>query len=180
MKPLRIACALAMLALAATDASAEPGQIFFDCDATPGHFSRMEVMLPPQKERLTGSLKAEMLYREGEWMPAAQLRLSEADGENWIGIKLVADVPARKVVRDGATADVVIMRKAGARPVVETKVGTVMLGQSVPFEISAREGRFFIDVAGSSRAVDTSLREARKIELGCTTGDFKFIDILAH
>jgi hypothetical protein len=103
-----------MLALAATDASAEPGQIFFDCDATPGHFSRMEVMLPPQKERLTGSLKAEMLYREGEWMPAAQLRLSEADGENWIGIKLVADVPARKVVRDGATADVVIMRKATA------------------------------------------------------------------
>ncbi|MBO9580368.1 MAG: hypothetical protein J7498_05705 [Sphingobium sp.] len=160
--------------------AAEAGQIYFDCDATPGHFSRMEVMLRPEQWSIVGSLKADMLYREGEWSPSAQLRLSEAEGRRWIGIGLTASVPTKKIVREGASVTIAIIRKAGDGTPSQETLGSLPLGQALPFEIALDGEHLTIKLAGTTRVMDVKLNGARKIELGCSTGDFKFIDILAR
>lgn len=165
-----------VLGFESVGAMAQPGQMQFDCDAPPGHYSKMDVLQAPGQRTVSGTLQADMLYRERKWEPTAQARLAAADGSSWAGVKLHASAPAQRVVRDGGSVDVLIAYRPGKSPIVEERIGSIPLGQSIAYTIVMDDEHVRVRVGETERAVKLELSDTRKMELGCSTGDFKFAD----
>lgn len=180
MRRIWIALACACVAAQPAHGELQQGQIYFDCDATPGHFSRMEVVQAPDQQELSGVLQAEMLYGGVDWAPTAQVRIADIDSGNWTGVRLLANVQKKRVVTKEASLSLSIANKDQGRPVSDHLLGSVELGNRVAFKIVVRDDEIAFDIAGVQHSVKMKLGARRKVELGCSTGDFKFIDVLAQ
>ncbi|WP_414899824.1 hypothetical protein ACMT1E_09250 [Sphingomonas flavalba] len=166
--------------LASASIAAEPEEMRYDCDTTPGHFSQFAMPQAPGRQSLSGVITAQALYRGGQWQPTAHVRLVSADGDSWVGVRLTAKAQTKAVVQKGAVVRVEIAYRTGKKAVVADEVGMIPLGQGLPYALTVAGEQVRVRVGESEQVVPLALGDQRKVMLACSTGDFLFTAMPAH
>lgn len=155
-------------------AAQEPGSISYDCDTPAGHFSKMRVSQPPTIKRVSGVLQANARYRDATYAPVAQARLVSDDLMTWVGIKLQAERPEKNIDNEASPLTLFLASRVGTDAVIQENIGSLKVGQPMPFSIELSEGKIIFKIGEIVRSMDTNLGIKKAIELTCSSGDFDF------
>jgi len=151
-----------------------PEKYYFDCDVPPGNSSEWNRTITGSEVRVSGNLQLVEPRRDPTWAPVANVSISGVDHSPRVGLGAGIDwhipdvVTVAPVTLSGPEMSQVLLSKAWD-------------GLSIPFAVSVkRSGEFSVSAAAQSRALHIQGFDMRKVRLSCSTGHFRFTDVVVE
>jgi hypothetical protein len=141
----------------------------FDCDVPPAKFSEWNATLSPGLTRISGRVELIESRSHERWNPTASVLLVR--GDEYVGLQLHVVRAAPEVVQ----VSVYRPKEKGGRTLLMT---VPWRAHPVAFTLTHEaSGEFLLNVEGKEAALGVTDFRPDKLSLGCSTGEFKFIDI---
>lgn len=158
--------------LAATSAArADERTYAFECDAPGGHYSRFSLTTQAPALVITGTLRLNEMVEDKKWSTVAQVVIRGGqDGKSVYGFH------AYDADRQRKSLHLELFKPGGHEDFGDDAIWK--RGKAVKFrlELSAT-GALRANVGGAEKATELGSFAPKKIELGCSTGDFSFSDV---
>lgn len=168
----RLDCAmLTLLCAAGATAHADERTFKFDCDTPGGHYSSWTATTQASALVITGTLQVNEMRFEKRWSAVANVFIrGGADGKTTYGFRAYDADKLQKnlhleLLKPGGHEDF------GSDSMKPGK-------KAVPFRLElTASGSLSVDVGGAKRSTELGAFIPKKVDLGCSTGDFTFADI---
>jgi len=158
-----------LLAMMAADVQAIPSnkeEVEFECDTPGGHFSYWSRKMQTPTARIEGEIKIKDLRRTEKWLPVANIFLLDASDKTVAGIGLTQDPQASQHFYIVAR----IPPNGGKKLIGGFDVSEA----SIPLALGYDGSELQIEVGSQSWRIDFKSSIAEKIQLSCSSGDFRF------
>jgi hypothetical protein len=161
----------ALLAGSTTLVRAESAeQIFqFDCDVPAGRASDWSGTVPPGLSKISGRVELIEPRRNEKWLPVASVWLERGDERVGLQVHLAPSTP--EVVQ----VSVVKPEDDGGRTLLTTAPWRAhAIAFTLTYEAS---GEIRLAIEGKEASLGVTDFRADKLSLGCSSGQFKFVDV---
>ncbi len=162
MKRQVMTVALCVIALPASAKS-----LSYDCDTGADRYS--EIGAPfAANDTLSGVVTPTRFTIGGSKITSSRISIDDDTDGSGAGVQ---------IFRTGGTSDdtltvVLAVFRAGKKE--ETALGTVKLGQPVPFNLTYKSGSVAVQFGDWTRVVDIAFTKQPKAVVSCSTGEFEF------
>jgi hypothetical protein len=145
---------------------------YFDCDVPPGRFSHWDQTVSSTGMGISGTLQLIEGRKDPKWLPSASVYLMGSDNRQSVGLKML-------LFNDDPDNVNVVVLDSGSKNEHGILASIPWMGKAVAFSVSTTgSGEYAITVDGKSEAVHAPGFLPQKIELVCSTGQFKFADVV--
>src|SRR5580765_3354349 len=151
-----------------------PITYYFDCDVPPGKFSEWTRTVDGSQVRATGTLQLIEPRHDPAWRPVASVFITGNDDSLSVGLRAMIDWHFPEVVH---------LLPIGPDGLVMGKslISMPWRGELIPFAISFNNsGELKVSAAGQSRELKFHSFNIHKVELICSTSQFKFTNVVVE
>lgn len=158
-------------ALFAPAAQADDRTYAFECDTQGGHYSKWTMTTEASALVITGTLRLNDMVADKKWSTVATVFLrGGADGKTTYGFH------AYDVDRLQKSLHLELLKPGGHEDFGDDSMKAGK--KPVPFRLElTASGTLRASVGGAEKSTELGPFKPKKIELGCSTGDFSFADI---
>lgn len=151
---------------------AAPAINFFDCDVPTGRFSHWNQTLVSNDAGVSGTLQMMEGRKDSKWLPSASVYLIGLDNAQWVGLKMI-------LFNDDPDNVGLVVLDSGAKNEHGILASIPWAGKAVAFSVRlTSSGEVTVTANGKSDTVHVPGFRPRKMELVCSTGQFKFADVV--
>jgi hypothetical protein len=162
---------LALFALGATAVRADDRAYAFDCDTHAGHYSSWTMTTQAPALVITGTLRLNEMVVDKKWSTVATVFIrGGADGKSVYGFH------AYDVDRLQKTLHLELLKPGGHEDFGSDSMKKGQKPVKFRLELSAT-GTLRANVGGAEKSTELGSFAPKKVELGCSTGDFSFADV---
>ncbi len=145
---------------------------YFDCDVPPGRFSHWDQTVASNGTEVSGTLQLIEGRKDPKWLPSASVYVIGSDNRQSVGLKML-------LFNDDPDIVNVVVLDSGSKNEHGILASIPWMGKTVAFHVSTTgSGEFTVTADGRSEVVRAPGFLPRKIELVCSTGQFKFADVV--
>ena len=162
---------IALCALAAGAATADERTYSFDCDTMPGHYSQWTATTTASALVVTGTIQLNEIRVDKKWSVVANVNLRGGeDGKTTYGFR------AYDVDRLQKSLHLELLKPGGH---LDFGDDSMKPGKKpIPFRLElTANGALSVDVGGAKQSTELGNFRAKKLVIGCSTGDFSFGNI---
>jgi hypothetical protein len=170
MERMRALLALPTLLLASR-AFADDRSFAYECDTGAGHYSSWSMTTQAPALVVTGTLRVNEMLADKKWTTVANVFIrGGADGKTTYGFH------AYDVDREQKTLHLELLKPGGHEDFGNDSMKRGQKPVKFRLELTAT-GTLRANVGGAEKSTELGSFVPKKIELGCSTGDFSFTDI---
>jgi hypothetical protein len=151
---------------------AAPTTNYFDCDVPPGRFSQWNQTISSNDTGLSGTLQMIEGRKDPKWLPSASVYLIGQDNVQSVGLKMIL------FNEEPNNVDLVIL-DSGGKDKHDKLASIPWAGKAVGFSVLLTDaGALTVTADGRSETVNLPGFRPQKVALVCSTGQFKFADVV--
>ena len=167
--PIRTLLAIGLLA--ASGAHAEERVYAYECDTGAGHYSSWSFPTQASALVITGTLRLNEMLKDKKWSTVANVLIrGGADGKSTYGFH------AYDVDRQQKSLHLELFKLGGHEDFGNDSMKKGQKPVKFRLELTAT-GTLRANVGGAEMSTELGAFVPKKIELGCSTGDFSFADV---
>jgi hypothetical protein len=145
---------------------------YFDCDVPPGRFSQWNQTILSNDTGISGTLQLIEGRKDPKWLPSASVYLIGSDNAQSAGFKMIL------FNEDPDNVDLVILDPSG-KDKHDILASIPWAGKVVAFSVRLTDsGELTVTADGRSDTVHLTGFRPHKVDLVCSTGQFKFADVV--
>jgi hypothetical protein len=145
---------------------------YLDCDVPPGRFSHLDQTVASTDTGISGTLQLIEGRKDPKWLPSASVYFIGSDKGQSVGLKML-------LFNDDPDNVNVLVLDSGSKNEHGILASIPWMGKAIAFSVSTTgSGEYTVTVDGKSEAVHVPGFLPRKVELVCSTGQFKFADVV--
>jgi hypothetical protein len=149
-----------------------PAINYFDCDVPPGRFSRWNQTIVPKGTGLSGTLQMMEVRKDPKWRPSASVYLIDSETGQSAGLKMI-------LFNEDPDNVYLVILDSGAKTKHDILASVPWAGKAVAFSVRLNSpGELTVTADGKSDTVHLPGFQPRKLELVCSTGQFKFAEVV--
>jgi hypothetical protein len=146
--------------------TAAPAINYFDCDVPLGRFSRWNQTIVSNDTGLSGTLQMIEGRKDPKWRPSASVYLIDPETGQSAGLKMILFV-------------YLVILDSGGKVKHDILASVPWAGKAVAFSVRLNgPGDLTVTADGKSDTVHLPGFRPRKLELVCSTGQFKFAEVV--
>lgn len=163
---------LAIAVIPAPAIALEPAALTFDCDVPIDHYSSVSKDASGGSYLISGTISLAQLRTGQSNLPTAGARIASPDDDRAAGVQFIVQD------RKSKSFDVVLYTRIGTDN-VRKQVGKIDSQNPVAFRLAVSStGSVTLHFGGQAAVADLSPMPASKMAAFCSTGQFKFSDLL--
>jgi hypothetical protein len=152
--------------------TAAPATNYFDCDVPPGRFSRWNQTIVSNDTGLSGTLQMIEGRKDPKWRPSASVYLIDSDTKQSAGLKMI-------LFNEDPDDVYLVILDSGGKTEHDILASVPWAGKAVAFSVRLTgPGELTVTADGRSDTVHLPGFRPRKLELVCSTGQFKFAEVV--
>jgi hypothetical protein len=165
------AVAFALFLMIPMSSAAVASPITYGCDTAADRFSAIQQQVSLKAFSIKGSIQPNE-FRKGKYAPLAQIYIESPDEKNRWALKVIALGAKAKA------AFIFLDMKDDGKEGEPFPIGTVKIGEKLPFDISVTDGKMIkFKIGGMDGHPEFALGEQAQLNIICSTGDFVFSDL---
>jgi len=154
-----------------TVAPADDRAYTFECDTLAGHYSSWSFPTQASALVITGTLRLNEMVADKKWTTIANVFIrGGADGKSTFGFR------AYDVDRQQKSLHLELLKPGGHEDFGNDSMKKGQKPVKFRLELTAT-GSLRANVGGAEKSAELGAFVPKKIELGCSTGDFSFVDV---